>query len=58
MQYELGYGKTSLKRERESKRKCILVKPSPSQVQDLHRELQDLGFKTYDKTEFKYRDVL
>jgi len=41
----------------ESKRKCTLGEPSPSEVQDLHRELRDLGFRTYDKTKFKYRDV-
>ncbi len=41
----------------ESKRKCTLVEPSFSEVQDLHKELQKLGFRTYDKTQFKYRDV-
>jgi hypothetical protein len=42
----------------ESHRKCEdLVEPSPSEVQDLHRELQNLGFKTYDKAKYKYRDV-
>lgn len=41
----------------ESKRKCTLEEPSASQVQELHRELQNQGFKTYDKAEFKYRDV-
>lgn len=42
---------------RESKRKCTLEEPSPPQVEELHRELQKLGFKTYDKAKFKYRDV-
>ena len=41
----------------ESKQKCTLPEPSPSEVQDLHRELRNLGFKTYDKAQFKYRDV-
>lgn len=42
----------------ESKRKCKkLVEPSPSEVRDLHRELRKLGFSTYDKKKFKYRDV-
>lgn len=41
----------------ESKRKCTLEEPSPSEVQDLYIELQKLGFMTYDKTKFKYRDV-
>jgi hypothetical protein len=41
----------------ESKRKCNLREPTPSEVEDLHRELQNLGFSTYDKAEFKYRDV-
>lgn len=41
----------------ESKRKCTLEEPSTSQVQELHRELQNLGFRTYDKAKFKYRDV-
>ena len=41
----------------ESKRKCILPEPLPSKVVDLHKELQGLGLKTYDKTIFKYKDV-
>ena len=41
----------------ESHRKCSLEEPSPSEVQELHKELQNLGFKTYDKAKFKYRDV-
>ena len=41
----------------ESKRKCTLEEPSTSEVRELHKELQNLGFKTYDKAEFKYRDV-
>jgi hypothetical protein len=41
----------------ESKRKCILQEPSPSEVQNLHSELQKLGFRTYDKAKVKYRDV-
>lgn len=41
----------------ESKRKCKLQEPSASDVQRLHRELRNLGFRTYDKAEFKYRDV-
>ena len=43
----------------ESKRKCALTlgEPSPSEVEDLHRALQNLGFKTYDKAKYKYRDV-
>jgi hypothetical protein len=41
----------------ESKRECTLEEPSTSQVQELHKELKNLGFKTYDKAEFKYRDV-
>jgi len=41
----------------ESKRKCSLPEPSPLEVQQLHRDLQNLGFKTYDKAKFKYRDV-
>ena len=30
---------------------------APSEVQKLHRELQKLGFKTYNKTQSKYRGV-
>jgi hypothetical protein len=41
----------------ESKRKCILPEPSHLKVLDLHKELRGLGFKTYDKKDFKYRDV-
>ena len=41
----------------ESKRKCNLVEPTFFEVQDLHRDLQKLGFKTYDKAQYKYRDV-
>ena len=41
----------------ESKRKCTLEEPSASEVQELHKELRNLGFKTYDKGEFKYRHV-
>jgi hypothetical protein len=41
----------------ESKRKCILPEPSHLKVSDLHKELQGLGLKTYDKTIFKYKDV-
>ena len=41
----------------ESHRQCTLGEPSSSEVQDLHRELRNLGFRTYDKTEFKYRGV-
>ena len=41
----------------ESKRRCILPEPSDAEVETLHRELQDLGFKTYDKAQYKYRDV-
>ena len=41
----------------ESKRKCTLEEPSPSEVQDLYSELQKLGFWTYDKKIFKYRHV-
>jgi hypothetical protein len=41
----------------ESKRKCNLVEPSLQKVTDLHRELRKVGFKTFDKSEFKYRDV-
>jgi hypothetical protein len=41
----------------ESKRKCTLQEPSPSEVEELYRELQNLGFKTYDKAKFRYRDV-
>jgi hypothetical protein len=41
----------------ESKRKCSLQEPTPAEVEQLHRELQNLGFRTYDKTKFKYRDV-
>ena len=41
----------------ESKRKCTLEEPSISQVQELHEKLRNQGFKTYDKAEFKYRDV-
>jgi len=26
-------------------------------VEELHKELRNLGFKTYDKAKFKYRDV-
>jgi hypothetical protein len=41
----------------ESKRKCVLPEPSALQVQELHNELHHLGFTTYDKAEFKYRDI-
>jgi hypothetical protein len=42
----------------ESKRKCgDLVEPSRSQVRRLHKELRALGFRTYDKAKYKYRDV-
>jgi hypothetical protein len=41
----------------ESKRKCILSEPSLLEVSNLHKELQGLGLKTYDKAIFKYRDV-
>jgi hypothetical protein len=41
----------------ESKRKSILQEPTTFQVQELHMELNNLGFQTYDKAEFKYRDV-
>jgi hypothetical protein len=41
----------------ESKRKCNLVEPSVQKVADLHRELRNLGLKTFDKSEYKYRDV-
>jgi hypothetical protein len=41
----------------ESKRKCTLEEPSTSQVRELHKEFRNLGFKTYDKAKFKYRDV-
>ena len=41
----------------ESKRKCTLVEPSPAEVQNLHKELRNLGFKTYDKKQFKYLNV-
>ena len=41
----------------ESKRKCTLEEPSTSELQELHKELQNLGFKTYDKAEFKYHHV-
>ena len=41
----------------ESKRKCVLPEPSILKVSDLHRGLRGLGFKTYDKGQFKYRDV-
>jgi hypothetical protein len=40
----------------ESQRKCILEEPTTSQVQQLHDELRKIGFETYDKAEFKYRD--
>jgi len=38
-------------------RKLNLQQPTPPQVQQLHSNLQSLGFNTYDKTKFKYRDV-
>ncbi|MBM4305109.1 MAG: hypothetical protein FJ123_00080 [Deltaproteobacteria bacterium] len=42
----------------ESHRKCKdLVEPSPSEVEELHRDLRALGFKTYDKAKSKYRDA-
>ena len=41
----------------ESKRECVLPEPSHLKVLDLHKELQGLGLKTYDKTIFKYKDV-
>jgi hypothetical protein len=41
----------------ESTGECTLPEPSPSEVERLHRELQRMGFKTYDKAEYKYRDV-
>jgi hypothetical protein len=41
----------------ELHRKCTLKEPSPSELEGLHKELKKLGFKTYDKAEFKYRDV-
>jgi hypothetical protein len=41
----------------ESKRKCNLIEPSSSKVVALHKRLQGLGFKTYDKARFKYKDV-
>jgi hypothetical protein len=41
----------------ESKRKCTLEEPTALQVQELHNELHHLGFTTYDKAEFEYRDV-
>jgi hypothetical protein len=41
----------------ESKRKCSLEEPTTLQVQELHNELRNLGFMTYDKAECKYRDV-
>ena len=41
----------------ESKGKCTLPNPSPSQAQNLHRDLQILGFKTWDKEKFSYRDA-
>jgi hypothetical protein len=34
-----------------------LPEPSPSKVLELHRQLQGLGFKTYDKKDFKYLNV-
>ena len=40
----------------ESKR-STLPEPSPSEVERLHRELQRMGFKTYHKAKYKYRDV-
>jgi hypothetical protein len=42
---------------KESKRKCSLQEPTDTEIQELHRELQGLGFRTYDKKNFKYRDV-
>jgi len=41
----------------ESKRRCTLPEPTPSEIEELHRELRNLGFKTYDKATFKYLDV-
>ena len=41
----------------ESHGKCKLPEPSPSKVLNLHKELQALGLRTYDKKEFKYKDV-
>jgi hypothetical protein len=41
----------------ESKRKCNLHEPSHLKVSNLCKELQGLGLKTYDKTQFKYKDV-
>lgn len=41
----------------ESKRRCSLQEPSSPEVEELHRELRNLGFRTYNKAVFKYRDV-
>lgn len=41
----------------ESKRKCALEEPTALQVQELHEELNRLGFTTYDKAVAKYRDA-
>jgi hypothetical protein len=41
----------------ESHRKCTLIEPSISKVEELHKELRNLGFKTYDKAQFKYHHV-